>query len=226
MSNNGRIVSGGNLYYFNSSGVLTRTVYGNKKMVALTYDDGPSQYTSTSLNTLEKYNSVATFFVVGSRVNSYSSTVKRAYNMGCQIGNHTYDHKILTSVSTSTISSQISKTNSVVKSLIGVNPTVMRPPGGSVNSTVKSTVGMPIILWSVDTLDWKTRNATSTINSVLNNVKDGDIILMHDLYSATATASQTIIPTLVERGYQLVTVEEMALLRGGMKNGVTYSSFR
>lgn len=94
------------------------------------------------------------------------------------------------------------------------------------NSTVKSTVGMPIILWSVDTLDWKTRNASSTINAVLNKAQDGDIILMHDLYSATATASQTIIPSLVNRGYQLVTVEEMELLRGGLENGVTYSSFR
>ncbi|MCC8151263.1 MAG: polysaccharide deacetylase family protein [Lachnospiraceae bacterium] len=226
VSLDGRIMSGGNLYYFNSSGVLTRTVYGNQKMVALTYDDGPSIYTATILDTLEKYNSAATFFVVGSRVNTYASTAKRAYSMGCQIGNHTYNHTILTSVSASTIRSQISRTNSVVKSVIGVNPTVMRPPGGGVNSTVKSTVGMPIILWSVDTLDWKTRNASSTINAVLNKAQDGDIILMHDLYSATATASQTIIPSLVNRGYQLVTVEEMELLRGGLENGVTYSSFR
>jgi len=195
-------------------------------MVALTYDDGPSQYTSSILDTLEKYGGKATFFVVGERVSTYSSIVKRAYNMGCQIGNHTYNHTILTSVSLAVIQSQISATNTAVKNVTGVAPTVMRPPGGSYNSTVKSTVGMPIILWSIDTLDWKTRNSASTVSAVLNNVKDGDIVLMHDLYSATATASLTIIPGLISKGYQLVTVEEMALLRGGMSNGVVYSAFR
>ncbi|MCD7981956.1 MAG: polysaccharide deacetylase family protein [Clostridiales bacterium] len=222
----GRVVKNGNIYYYNSSGTLYRTVYGNQKMVALTYDDGPSEYTTTILDTLEKYNSKATFFVVGERVGSYSSIVKRAYNLGCQIGNHTYNHTTLTTASVATIQSQISLTNNAVKSVTGVSPTIMRPPGGAYNATVRSTVGMPLILWSIDTLDWKTRNSVSTVNSVLNNVKDGDIVLMHDLYQATATASLTIIPSLVSRGYQLVTVEEMALLRGGMSNGVVYSSFR
>lgn len=103
---------------------------------------------------------------------------------------------------------------------------MLRTPGGAVNSNVKSNAGMPIILWSIDTLDWKTRNSSSTINAVINHVSDGDIVLMHDLYSATATASKTIIPKLTEKGYQLVTVEEMAILRGGVKNGTVYYSFR
>ncbi len=222
----GRLIANNNIYYYDASSEVYRTVYGDQKMVALTYDDGPSSNTSTILDVLEEYNSVATFFVVGNRVSTYSSTVKRAYSMGCQIGNHTYDHTTLTTVSTSTIASQISKTNQAVKNVTGVAPTVMRPPGGSVNSTVKSNVGMPIILWSIDTLDWKTRNATSTINSVLNNVKDGDIVLMHDLYEATATASKTIIPRLISAGYQLVTIEELSLLRGSMSNGTVYYSFR
>ena len=102
----------------------------------------------------------------------------------------------------------------------------MRPPGGCVNDTVKSQTGMPMILWSIDTLDWRTRNAASTKTAVLDHVKDGDIVLMHDLYEATANASTTIIPTLVERGYQLVTVSELAECRGGMKDGCLYYSFR
>ncbi len=222
----GRVVMDGNIYYYNSEGVLYRTVYGDQKMVALTYDDGPSKYTSTILDILEQYNSVATFFVVGENVSNYSSSVLRAYNMGCQIGNHTYGHPNLTKLDTAGIQSQISATNTAVQNVIGVAPTIMRPPGGNYNATVKSAVGMPLILWSIDTLDWKTKNATSTINAVLNNVKDGDIVLMHDLYEATATASRTIIPSLINSGYQLVTIEEMALLRGGMSAGSVYNYFR
>ncbi len=215
-----------NYLYCFSNGRMYRSIDKSKKMVALTYDDGPSVNTATILDTLEKYNGVATFFVVGNRVSSYKSTVQRAVDMGCEIGNHTYEHKILTSVGTSTITSQIDKTNTAVYNVTGIAPVVMRPPGGGYNSTVKSTVHMPLILWSIDTLDWKTRNASKTISSVLNNVKDGDIVLMHDLYAQTASASQTIIPELVERGYQLVTVSELAECRGGMSSGSVYSSFR
>ena len=102
----------------------------------------------------------------------------------------------------------------------------MRPTGGRVNSAVKENVGMPMIQWTIDTLDWKTRDAKSTIDAVLNNVSDGDIVLMHDLYDATAEASKTIIPELVSRGYQLVTVSELAQYRGGLEAGKQYFSFR
>lgn len=85
---------------------------------------------------------------------------------------------------------------------------------------------MPLINWSIDTRDWATRSASSTISAVLNHVKDGDIVLMHDLYASTAEASKTIIPTLISRGYQLVTVSELAESRGGMTNGTVYTCFR
>ncbi len=192
---------------------FTRSVYGvnpNKKMVALTYDDGPHKTVTTRIvNTLKKYNGRATFFVVGNRVNSYKSAIKGAVNIGCEIGNHTYEHKILTSVSESTITSQINKTNSVVKSVCGVTPVIVRTPGGAINQKVKNTVKYPLVNWSVDTLDWKYRNATSVTKAVKGNVKDGSIILMHDLYESTATATETFVPWLVDNGYQLVTVSEM-----------------
>ena len=89
-----------------------------------------------------------------------------------------------------------------------------------------ASMGYASILWSIDTLDWKTRNASSTVSSVLNNVKDGDIILMHSLYGATAEAVETMVPELVRRGYQLVTVSELAAARGGMKAGTNIGSFR
>ena len=228
---NGKMVTGKKtishyLCYFSEKGVLLRKIDKNKKMVALTYDDGPSIYTPRILKTLKENNSVATFFVVGNRVPMYSDTVKKAYGMGCEIGNHTYEHKILTRADAAGIRNQVSRTNVAVKKITGTAPIVMRPPGGAVNNMVKSQTGMPMILWSIDTLDWRTRNAVSTKTAVLDHVKDGDIVLMHDLYEATANASTTIIPTLVERGYQLVTVSELAECRGGMKDGCLYYSFR
>lgn len=212
--------------YFDSKGVLTRSIDKTKPMVALTYDDGPSSNTNTILNTLKKYKGVATFFVVGNRVSAFSSTVKKAHKMGCEIGNHTYSHKILTSVGSSTIRSQILKTNKAIKKRTGSYAAVMRPPGGSHNATVRRNVKAPLILWSIDTRDWEHRNASRTISSVLNHIKDGDIVLMHDLYAPTAKASKTIIPKLTKRGYQLVTVSELADCRGGMKKGKVYYRLR
>lgn len=228
---NGKMVTGKKtishyLCYFNEKGVLTRKIDKNKKMVALTYDDGPSIYTPRILKTLKENNSVATFFAVGNRVPMYSDTVKKAYDMGCEIGNHTYEHKSLPNLSETEVKRQISKTNKEVKKAIGEKPVIMRPTGGATNNNIKKWVGMPSIIWSIDTLDWKTRNADSTKRAVLDHVKDGDIVLMHDLYSATATASETIIPELVRRGYQLVTVSELAECRGGMKETGAYYSFR
>ncbi len=179
-------------------------------MVALTYDDGPySPVTDRILNTLEKYDAKATFFVVGNRVSSYRSTVKRAYNMGCEIANHTYSHTILTSVGYDTIVSQINRTNTAVYNVTGEYPTIVRAPGGEVNSRVLSTVKQPFVGWDVDTLDWSSRNASSVVSKIKNNVRNGSIVLMHDLYSSTASATETIVPWLVDKGYCLVTVSEL-----------------
>lgn len=221
-----KVKDANSISYYNGLGILTRKLDLNGKMVALTYDDGPSSYTSVILDVLEQSHGVATFFVLGQNVPAHASILKRAFDMGCEIGNHTYSHQNLTKVGISSIQSQIASTNSAVRNVTGVSPAVMRPPGGSYNGTVASAVGMPLILWSIDTRDWKTRNAASTQAAVLNHVKDGDIILMHDLYSPTAEASKAIIPELASRGYQLVTVSELADCRGGMLSGMVYNAFR
>lgn len=205
---------------------IETTIDPNKPMVALTWDDGPAEATSVILDALEAVGGKGTFFVVGQRVGYYVDNVKRAAALGCEIGNHTWEHAYLDSLSAEQIQSQIKRTNDKVEEVTGVRPTVMRPTGGRVDDTVKANVGMPMILWSIDTLDWKTRDADSTIDAVLDHVQDGDIILMHDLYDATAKAAQTIIPELVKRGYQLVTVSEMAEYRGGLEAGKQYFSFR
>ena len=198
----------------------------NKPMVALTWDDGPADATSVILDALEAVGGKGTFFVVGQRVDYYPDNVRRAVSLGCEIGNHTWQHAYLDTLSAEDIRSQIQRTNDKVEEITGVRPTIMRPTGGRVNSAVKENVGMPMIQWTIDTLDWKTRDAKSTIDAVLNNVSDGDIVLMHDLYDATAEASKTIIPELVSRGYQLVTVSELAQYRGGLEAGKQYFSFR
>lgn len=102
----------------------------------------------------------------------------------------------------------------------------MRPPYGSVNDTVKSAINLPLILWSIDTLDWKTLNAESTVEEVMNNVTDGSVILMHDIFSTSVDAAEILIPQLIEKGYQLVTVHELAALhQTELSAGVTYSEF-
>ena len=212
--------------YYDINGKLIRSIDKRKKMVALTYDDGPSKYTKQILNTLDKYNSVATFFVIGNQVSDYSNSVKAAYNLGCEIGNHTFDHKLLTDLSASEINYQISETNLAVKNCIGLTPQIMRPPCGLNDCWTDNNINMPLILWSIDTLDWKTLNPASTIEAVISNISDGDIILMHDFYKETAIATETIVPYLIIKDIQLVTVSELAECRNiTLENKKLYLSF-
>ena len=125
---------------------------------------------------------------------------------GCELGNHSYDHPQLTKLSADKIANQIGTTNDLIQQAAGSTATVMRPPYGAINDTVRSSVGLPMILWSIDTLDWKTRNAQSSIDTVMNDVQDGDVILMHDIHTESIDAALVLIPKLEEAGYQLVTV--------------------
>ena len=197
-----------------------------QKTIALTFDDGPSSFTDRLLDCLEANNAKATFFMVGKEILSFPDEVKRMKALGCELGNHTYDHTDLATLSASDISSQISKVDQELVNLTGQGATVVRPPYGSVNDTVKATVGTPMILWSIDTLDWKTQDVQATVEEVMNNVQDGSIILMHDIYSTSVDAAEILIPQLIEDGYQLVTVHELAAAHGKELNpGVTYGEF-
>lgn len=200
----------------------------NKPMVALTYDDGPySPSTNRILDALEAVGGRATFFVVGNRVAGCASVIRRANELGCQIGNHTWDHTDLTTLSASDIQGQIAKCNEAVAEVTGQAPTMLRPVCGCVNSAVCDAVDEPMILWSIDTLDWMTKDPNRTYQTVMDQVQDGDIILMHDLFVPTAEASERIIPALVERGFQLVTVEELAYYRGHTPSAhTTYTRFQ
>ncbi len=206
-----------------------RSVDPTRPMVALTFDDGPSKFTPRILDSLEANGGRATFFMVGNRVASYASTVKRMADLGCETDSHTWAHTYLTGMTEGEILQSLNQTRDAIVAAGGSAPKGVRPPGGKINDASKAVLakaGMPALLWSVDTLDWKTRNAQHTINTVLSQVKDGDIILMHDLYEQSAVAAETLIPELTKRGYQLVTVSEMAELRGGMAAGHSYGHFR
>ncbi|WP_349946793.1 polysaccharide deacetylase family protein [Lacrimispora sp. BS-2] len=203
-----------------------RQIDPSRPMVALTFDDGPfAPVGNQIMDCLAQYGGKATFFVVGSRVSSYGAELQRMVAEGHEIGNHTYEHKNLTKLSGAQIQSQINLCNDAVQAASGVKPALVRTPGGAKNGTVLANVHAPVIMWSIDTRDWKTRNASKTVNAVMSQVRDGDIVLMHELYSQSGAAALEIIPRLTEAGYQLVTVSEMAALRGGVAPGGVYFHF-
>lgn len=191
-----------------------RVLDPDKKAIALTFDDGPSKQTRKILATLAEYDGLATFFTVGERLDDYSETLQMIYDSGCQIGMHTYSHANLRKLSKSEILDEINKTNDLIYKYTGEYSHLVRPPYGAVNDKVKATVEQPMINWSIDTRDWESRDANSVYNEIMNNVEDGDIILMHDLYSSTAEAVSRVVPELVAQGYQLCTVDELFKLKG------------
>lgn len=197
------------------------------KMVALTFDDGPSDsITNGVLDVLEKYGARATFFVVGRKIEGGHEAMTRAAEMGCEIGTHTYNHIDLPSSSSSTIRSEIAWTDELIERYTGAPATVARAPGGALDASSAATVGKPFFYWTVDTRDWESRDAYSVISMVRNNTEDGDIILMHDVYASTLEAVETVVPWLIKEGYQLVTVSELMQYKGGIipQAGVQYYS--
>ena len=204
-------------------------IIGNKvidkeqKLIALTFDDGPSYNTNKVIDVLEKYNAKATFFVLGSKIKGNEYILKRLEETGNEIGNHTYNHLLLTKYEEEKIKEEINKTSNLIFEVTGKYPTLLRTSYGSVNNKIKKLANMPIIIWDIDTLDWKYHNSKKIAGRVITKAKDGDIVLMHDIYSATANALNTIIPTLQERGYNFVTVSELFYYKGiNLEKGKVY----
>lgn len=199
-----------------------------KKHIALTFDDGPStKTTKTVLDALEQHKCRATFFVVGNRVdNGTKKLLKRADKLGCEIGNHSYSHPQLTGLSAAGVKNQLSKTDRNVKKCLGRKTTIFRPPYGSVNPSVLKVAKCPAILWSVDTLDWKYRDTHRLVSYVNSHAKDGAVVLMHDIYKTTANGTAAICKNLKKKHFEMVTVTELAAIRGKkMKPAKAYGSF-
>ncbi|WP_098743169.1 polysaccharide deacetylase family protein [Paenibacillus sp. EZ-K15] len=180
------------------------------KRVALTFDDGPHpKNTLKILDLLEKYDAKATFFMLGNRVDFYPEIVKEVADEGHELGNHTWNHKDLTTLSKVEGIKEVERTNQAIKSAAGRESTAFRPPYGAVNKQVQSAISSPTVFWTIDTLDWKSRNPAAILNIVLENVRDGSIILMHDIHATTAEAVEPILKYLKKEGYEFVKVSEL-----------------
>ena len=180
------------------------------KLVALTFDDGPSKtVTPKILKILKKHNIKATFFMVGSQVNDNPKTAKQVQEAGHEIGNHTYSHPNLKNLTNAQIKSQLSRTTTAIKKATGHNPTLFRPPYGSVDNRVRAQSKLPVVLWSVDTLDWQHHNSKKILEYVKKETYPGAIILMHDIHMPTADGLESVITYLEKQGYTFVTVSEL-----------------
>lgn len=186
----------------------------SNKMVAFTFDDGPSYNTIKIVNTLVKYDSKATFFLVGNKIEKYAKTMDVLVKNGMDIGNHTYSHKELTKLRDKEILKEIDLTNEVIYNKTGIKPMFLRPSYGAMNKRIKKLSTMPIIVWNIDTLDWKYHNSNKIKDKILKYVSDGDIILMHDTYVATLNAVEMVIPELKKQGYKIVSVSELFKYKG------------
>lgn len=202
--------------------------FEGKKLIAFTFDDGPSSsHTNRLLNELDKYNARVTFFVVGSRVDKNKETLLKAYKQGNQIGNHSYSHKNLTKLSEKDLNKEIGETNKKIENVTGEKATLLRPPYGSFNDKVKKLSKMNIIMWNIDTLDWKYRDKEKIANNILKNASDGAIVLLHDLYDTSIDGALIAMKKLEKEGYAFVTIDEMCELKGvKMDFKKSYNSFK
>lgn len=205
-----------------------RQIDPTKPMVALTIDDGPYALVGNQMmDCFAQYDAKATFFMVGNRIATYKTEVQRMVAEGHEVANHSMDHSYFHKLTTAQIQAQVNQCNDAIESACGVRPTLIRLPGGINSSTISATVGMPIIQWNIDTQDWKTRNADAIVAEVLNHVTDGDIILLHEIYQASGDAILRIVPELYNRGFQMVTVSEMAAAKGyTLEAGKEYYSLK
>lgn len=181
----------------------------NKPMVALTFDDGPnSRYTPKILDILEENQTKATFFVIGQQISSHEDVIQRMIKNGNQVGIHTFTHRNLTKLTDKAIQDEIQQTAQTL-SQFNYKSTIVRPPYGSYNQHIIDIIDYPLVLWNIDTRDWESLNTKSIVELVKENVKDGDIILFHDMYPTTVEAIKGIVPYLINEGYQLVTIDEL-----------------
>ena len=178
--------------------------------IALTFDDGPSPlYTERLLDGLKERGVVATFFVTGENAESCPDLIRREKADGHLIGNHTYSHIQLTSDNKEVFREELVKTNKILKAITGENVTYIRPPYGSWDKSLEQDLNMFPVLWNVDPLDWCTPDAGLVMSRVLQQVEDGDIILLHDYYDTSVTAALMIVDEMKKQGYEFVTVEEI-----------------
>ena len=215
-------------YYFNEDGSYDSSK--KRPMIALTFDDGPGEYTETLLDTVEKYNIHVTFFMLGQNMEGRESTIQRMVKLGCEIGNHTWDHpeQTLPNMDLDSVMQEFQKTDDALVKACGQASTVCRAPYGAITDEQMSAVGKPFFMWSTDSLDWKLMDADADYNQIMNDssLGDGSIILMHDIHEPSVKcATEKLIPALIDQGYKLVTVSELAEAKDVTLQSASYSDF-
>ena len=192
-----------------------RVVDPSRPMVALTFDDGPHpEFTDQILDILEENQAVATFFEVAANLHKDPEAVRRAADIGCEIGSHSYRHANLGKMSAEAIQADLAAADELFVQVLGQAPTLLRPPYGSMNQALKTTSGRTLVTWSIDPQDWLTKNTDKVVASIQNaGDLDGQVILLHSIYGTTVEATRILVPWLLEQGYQLVTVSELLTLR-------------
>ena len=195
------------------------------KLIALTFDDGPSSSnTARLLDGLKARGAHCTFFLVGQMAERSPGLVKRAWQEGHEIASHTYDHPAMTTKTDAQIRQQLQKTDAILDSAIGQNFSYMlRPPYGDYNQRTLKASNTPCFFWSMDTYDWKSQNADSVYREFIKQARDGSIALLHDTHPTSVTAALRAIDTLQAQGYKFVTLSEMFMRRGiSLENGKIY----
>ena len=211
-------------YYFNDDGTYDPSQH--KTRIAFTFDDGPGEYTDELLDCLEENNAHATFFMLGQNVGSWESTVQRMADIGCEIGSHSWDHPNLYDLSMDSVAKEFSDTDAALEKACGQKASVARAPYGNWSDDIISTVGKPLFTWSLDSLDWSYLDVNKDYDAVMNgDLTDGSIILMHDIHEPSVQAAIKMIPELVQKGYKLMTVSELAAAKGVTLQGANYSDF-
>lgn len=191
------------------SGICTDTT---ERCVAITFDDGPNpKSTQRLLDGLKERNVKATFFLVGKNIEGNEDVIKRMYEEGHLIGNHTYTHVQLDTLNVNMAKSEIIQTNEKITEVIGECPKYIRPPFGAYSDKLLSEINMMPMLWSVDPEDWATKDIRGIVNKVTKNIKCGDIILLHDIYDTSVEAALEIIDILQSQGYVFVTADQILL---------------
>ena len=207
--------------------IVTPARPGGKKYVAITFDDGPSaQYTTKIVDKLKEHNATATFFIVGNRVDEKTgAAIKYATDSGSEIAIHGYTHKYSYSKCSDEIyNEELSKTAEVIERYTGKKPTMMRPIGGAITKDRAASCPYSVILWNVDSEDWKNKKAgqvNTIVNNVMSDVADGKIILMHEIYKNSYEAFCIIIDKLYAQGYEVVSVTEL-IGKNNIKPGTKY----
>ena len=194
---------------------VPRKIDTSKKLIAFSFDDGPKRgNTERILEALDKQDFRASFFILGQNAKEYPDIVEKIYKSGNEVSGHSWSHPLLTKLSQGGIKEQQDKMNDAISKACGTTAVSFRPPYGGINDNVKQVIDGPLILWSVDTLDWKTRNAKNTEKVILEKAKDGDIVLMHDIHKQTVEAVENVLPILKEKGYEVCTVSELLEAKG------------